>query len=137
MPYRIVAGPIDTAAVRREVEDPGFGAILVFEGVARNEFQGRPVEALEYEAYPEMAIPVLEAIGAEVADRWPGARVSIVHRTGRLAIGATSLVIAVGAPHRPAAYEASRHVLEVLKQRLPVWKKEIYADGEAWKPNAS
>ncbi len=137
MRYGIVDGPIDVGALRALVDAPGHGALLIFEGVARNNFDGRPVHALAYEAYPTMAVPVLEAIGAEVAARWPDTALAIVHRTGRLAIGEASVVIAVGAPHRPAAYEASRYALEALKDRLPVWKKEIYADGEAWKPNAT
>lgn len=137
MQYGIVDGPIDVAALRAQVEGPQHGALLIFEGVARNNFDGRPVVALEYQAYPAMAVPVLEGIGAQVAALWPQVDLAIVHRTGRLAIGEPSMVIAVGAPHRPAAYEASRFALEALKERLPVWKKEIYADGEAWKPNAS
>ena len=136
MRFAIVDTPIDIPALRRLVDAPDQGAILIFEGVARNHFEGRPVLALEYEAYPALALPVLEAIGAEVASRWPGVGLAIHHRTGRLAIGEPSVVIAVGAAHRPAAYEASRHALEVLKERLPVWKKEIYDDGEAWKQNA-
>ena len=137
MRYGITAEVIDVGALRAQVEGPQHGALLIFEGVARNNFEGRPVQALEYEAYPAMAVPVLEGIGADVATRWPEVSLAIVHRTGRLAIGEASVVIAVGAPHRPAAYEASRFALEALKKRLPVWKKEIYADGEAWKPNAS
>ena len=129
-------GPIDVAAVRASVSDDGFGAILVFEGVGRNHFGGRPVTQLEYEAYPELAVPVLEAIAAEIAERWPGVRAALVHRTGVVAIGEPSVVIAVGAPHRAECYEASRHAIEALKERLPVWKKEIYADGAAWKANA-
>jgi len=135
--YGIVQGPIDVAAVRAQVDRPEHGAVLVFEGVARDHFDGRAVQALEYQAYAAMAVPVLQEIGAQVTARWPQVQLAIVHRTGRLEIGEASLVIAVGSPHRPEAYEASRHALEALKERLPVWKKEIYADGEAWKPNAS
>ena len=126
---------IDVEAVRRSVDDPGFGAILVFEGVGRNHFDGRPVEALEYEAYAEMAVPEMRAIAAECAERF-GARVGMVHRTGRVAIGEPSVVIAVGTPHRAACYEASRYAIDQLKVRVQVWKKEIYADGSAWKANA-
>lgn len=133
----IVDQRIDVAAVREAVTDPGMGAILVFEGVARDSFEGKRVVRLEYEAYPEMAVPVLEAIGREVGERWPGARVAVVHRTGSVAIGEPSVVIAVGAPHRAEAYAASRYAIDELKARLPVWKKEIYEDGSAWKANAS
>lgn len=132
----IVDGPIDVAAVRAAVSNPAFGAILVFEGVGRHDFEGRRVVQLAYEAYAEMAVPVLEAIAAEAAARWPGCRVAIVHRTGIVAIGEPSVVIAVGTPHRAECYEASRYAIEALKDRLPVWKKEIYEDGSAWKANA-
>lgn len=130
----LVHGPIDVAAVRAAVSDPGFGAILVFEGVARDHFEGRPVRRLAYEAYPELALPVLDEILAEVAARF-GARAAIVHRLGEVPVTEPTVVIAVGAPHRAEAYEASRYALETLKARLPVWKKEIYADGAAWKAN--
>ena len=94
------------------------------------------MHALEYEAYPELAIPVMVDIEDEVARRWPGARVAMVHRTGLLAIGEASVVIAVATPHRDDAYAASRYAIDALKARVPVWKKEHYADGAAWKENA-
>ena len=125
---------IDVAAVRAAVSDPGFGAILVFEGVGRDHFDGRSVQALEYEAYEAMAVPAMQQIADEAAGRW-GAKVAIVHRTGRVDIGEASVVIAVGTPHRAACYEASRFVIDTLKVRVPIWKKEIYADGHAWKAN--
>ena len=114
------------------MSDPRHGAILVFEGVARDD--GGLVE-LSYEAYPELAVPVMERIGSEATARW-GARVAIVHRTGSVALEEPSLVVAVGTPHRPECYEASRWVLEELKAHLPVWKKEITTDGSEWKANA-
>ncbi|MCB9688879.1 MAG: molybdenum cofactor biosynthesis protein MoaE [Alphaproteobacteria bacterium] len=132
----VVDGAIDVAAVRAAVDAAGHGAILVFEGVARDTFEGRRVLRLEYEAWAEVAEPVLQAIAAESGERWPDARVAVVHRTGVVAIGEPSLVIAVGAPHRPEAFDACRFVLEAVKDRLPVWKKEIYEDGSAWKANA-
>ena len=135
--FAITPDPIEVSAVRAAVSDPGFGAIVVFEGVGRDHFEGRPVVRLEYEAYAEMAVPVLEAIAADAQRRWPGVRVAAVHRTGAVAIGEPSVVTAVGAPHRAAAYEASRFVIDALKERLPVWKKEIYEDGSAWKANAA
>ncbi len=133
--FRVVDGPIDREAVRAAVEDPGFGAILIFEGVARDNFQGRPVRALEYEAYPAMAEAVMAEIGREVAERWPGSKLAIAHRTGRLAVGEASVIIAAGTPHRAACYEASRYAIDALKARVPIWKKEIYRDGARWKPN--
>lgn len=130
----LVDGPIDVAAVRRAVDDPRFGAVLVFEGVGRQDHDGRRVVRLSYEAWPEMAVPVMEQIAREAAQRWP-VRVAMVHRTGDVAIGEPSVVIAVGAPHRAECYEASRFVIDALKARVPVWKKEIYEDGSAWKGN--
>ena len=135
MSFGISAEVLDVAVIRATVEDAGHGALVIFEGVARDHFDGRPVNGLDYEAYPEMALPVMRAIGAEAAERF-GARVAIWHRTGHLEIGETSLVIAVGTPHRAPCYEASRYVIEEVKKRLPVWKKELYSDGEAWKPNS-
>lgn len=127
---------IDPRAVEAAVAWPGAGAVLTFLGVARDNFEGRAVVALEYEAYAEMAVPVMEEIAAELAARWPGARVAMVHRTGRLKIGEASLVISVATPHRAACYAASRYAIDELKARVPVWKKEVYADGAAWKANA-
>jgi molybdopterin synthase catalytic subunit len=128
--------PIDVAAVRAAVDDPGFGAVLVFEGVARDSFDGRAVVRLEYEVYAELAVPVLQAIAAEAGQRWPGTRVALVHRSGVVPVGEPSVVVAVGAPHRAEAYAASRFAIDALKDRLPAWKKEIYEDGSAWKANA-
>ena len=127
--------PIDVAKVRAQVDSAGHGAVLVFEGVVRNHFDQRPVTGLEYEAYPELVDPVMNEILQSADAQWPGVAISVAHRVGSLAVGETSLVIAVGSAHRPPAYEASRFVLESIKDRLPVWKKEIYADGSAWKPN--
>lgn len=133
--FDLTPEPIDVAAVRRAVSDPSCGAILVFEGTARDHFEGRRVVRLEYEAWPDLAVPFMRRIGAEIAERWPGARVAMVHRTGVVPIGEPSVVIAVATPHRAACYEASRYAIEQLKARVPVWKKEIYEDGSAWKAN--
>lgn len=134
MMRRLVGEKIDVAAARRAVDDPGHGAVLVFEGVGRDNVVGPRVRLLAYEAYPELAEPVMHAIADEAERRWP-CRVAIVHRTGEVAMGEASLVIAVGSPHRPECYEASRYVLEQVKERLPVWKKEIRDDGSEWKAN--
>lgn len=132
----IVHDRIDVAAVRAAVDLPSFGAVLLFEGVARDHHEGRRVVHLEYEAYVPMAEAELQKIASEVASRWPEVRLAVVHRTGKVEIGEPSVVIAVGAPHRAEAYEASRYAIDTLKARLPVWKKEIYEDGSAWKANA-
>jgi len=134
---KIIDGPIDVAAVRRAVDDPATGAVLIFEGVGRQDFDGRLVVHLAYEAYPQMAEAVLGEIASEMAARWDGCRVAIVHRTGVVAIGEPSVVIAVATPHRAECYEASRYAIDQLKERVPVWKKEVYEDGSAWKANVS
>lgn len=132
---QVVDGTIDTRAVTDAVRDPAFGAVITFEGVGRNEMGGKPVLELEYEAWPEVAEREMRAIADEVEARWPGSRVAMVHRTGRVAIGEPSVVIAVGAAHRAEAYEASRFAIDELKKRVPVWKKERYEGGESWIAN--
>ena len=134
--YALVDGPIDVPAVRAAVAQDTAGAILVFHGVTRDNFQGREVVELAYEAYGPMAVAELEAIGHEVEARWPGARCAMVHRLGVVPVGEASVVIAVSTPHRAACYEASRYAIDTLKARVPIWKKEIYRDGSAWKANA-
>jgi molybdopterin synthase catalytic subunit len=133
--YRIVDGVIDPREVEAAVLAPTAGAVLTFSGTTRDSFEGRGVLRLSYEAYPEMAEPVMAAIGAEAAARWPGVRVAMAHRTGEVPIGEVSVVIAVSSPHRDACYAASRFAIEALKSRVPVWKKEVYADGAEWKAN--
>ncbi len=124
---------IDVGAVLRVVEAPGTGAAVAFVGTVRDENRGRTVVGMRYEAYPAMAGQELAAIVSEAEARWAGCAVAAVHRTGDLAVGEASVVIAVAAAHRAQAYDASRYVIEAIKERLPVWKKERYADGtEAW-----
>ncbi len=114
------------------------GALLLFVGRVRDHNDGRPVARLRYEAYTEMAERELEAILREAADRCEATRIEAVHRTGTLEIGEASVAIAVASPHRAAAFEASRYVIEEIKKRLPVWKREAYADGsDAWVRAAS
>jgi len=133
--FALREGPLDPEEVRRAVLDPAFGAVLVFVGVTRDRFEGREVTRLSYEAYPEMAVATMSRIGAEISERW-GGRVAIVHRLGEVPVGEASVIIAVGAPHRAECYEASRYAIDALKERAPIWKKEHYADGSAWKANA-
>jgi len=127
---RLTREPIEvTALVGVEGAD---GAVCVFLGLVRNENGGRPVRHLEYEAYEEMALPLMEAIATECRGRWPVTDVRIVHRLGRLEIGEASVAVAVTAPHRAAAFEACRHAIDTLKATVPIWKKEFYADGAVW-----
>jgi molybdopterin synthase catalytic subunit len=132
----VIEERVDVDRVRRSVSHPACGAVLVFEGVGREDFDGHRVVELSYEAWKEAAEVELRAIAGEIAIRWPGARAAIVHRTGIVAIGEASVAIAVAAPHRAACYEASRYAIDELKVRAPIWKKEIYADGSAWKANS-
>ncbi len=128
----ITARKLDMAALIKRVESPGAGAILVFLGVVRDNSKGKPVDHLEYDAYPEMAEMSMRDIIAEIAERWHEARVAMAHRTGKIKIGEPSLIITVSAPHRAEAYAASRYAIERVKAILPVWKKEFASDGEHW-----
>lgn len=128
---RVQTEPIDAAALLADVGADEDGAVLLFVGVVRNHADGRPVRGMHYEAYQEMATAVLREIAEEAARPLGTDRIAVLHRTGDLAIGDVSVAIAVSSPHRAQAYEASRYVIEEIKKRLPVWKKEHYTDGEA------
>lgn len=136
MIVRIVDSAIDISTLRLSVNDPGAGAILVFEGVTRDHFEGRKVVRLEYEAYRPMAEREMQAIIDDAQTQWEGVRIAITHRVGLVPLGETSVGIAVSAPHRDAAYLASRFAIDRLKERVPIWKKEVYSDGSTWKANA-
>jgi len=130
--FKIVEGPIDDLTLEDEVRTDADGAVIVFRGVARRHSRGRDVVHLEYEAYPEMAEKVMAQIGEEIQSRWPISRVAIVHRTGVLEIGQASVMIAVAAPHRGEAFEATSYAIDRLKQIVPIWKKEVWSDGSQW-----
>lgn len=128
----ITRKPLDVGVFVKRVAFPGAGAIIAFAGVVRDNSQGKNVDHLEYEAYPEMAEQSLRDIIAEIHERWVDVRVAIGHRIGKLKIGDASLIIAVAAPHRPEGYAASRYAIERIKAIVPVWKKEFATDGESW-----
>jgi molybdopterin synthase catalytic subunit/molybdopterin converting factor small subunit len=130
--FLLVAGPLDVAAVVHEVEDPEAGAIASFVGTVRRRSRERDVLHLEYEAYEEMAEPMLARLGEELTERHRLCAVAIHHRLGRVEIGQASVVIAVSAPHRSAALDACREAIETLKTSIPLWKKEVYTGGEEW-----
>lgn len=131
--FAVVEGPIDERALRAAVEDPGAGAILTFFGTTRNRTGGRPVEYLEYEAYEPLALRQMEAIAAEIRQRWPEVKgIALVHRVGHLEIGEASIGIAVSTPHRAQAFAACRYAIDRAKETLPVWKKEVWEGGEEW-----
>lgn len=124
--------PIDAAALEAAVAHPAAGALCVFHGVTRNHHLGRAVTHLSYEAYPEMALATMAVIAAELAAAWPGVRLAMTHRLGEVPLGQASVVIAVASAHRAEAFEACRHAIDQLKLRVPIWKKEFWADGSAW-----
>jgi len=129
----VTHAPIDPTSVLARVGHDEDGAQILFLGTVRNHADDRPVTGITYEAYEEMAQPVLAEIAAEAAELLGTDRVAVVHRVGALAVGEHSVAIAASSPHRAQAYEASRYVIEEIKKRLPVWKKEHYADGrEEW-----
>lgn len=130
--FRIVAEPLAVEPVAALVADPGAGAIVTFAGVVRDNARGKGVVALEYEAYAPLAERMLAQIAGELRARWPVLRVAIWHRTGQLGVGETSVVIALSVPHRQEGFAACAHAIERLKEIVPIWKKELYADGATW-----
>jgi molybdopterin synthase catalytic subunit len=113
---------------------PDCGAVVLFSGTIRNHAEGRDgVQHLSYEAYEEQAVVRFEAIGAELRVRWPDVgRVVLLHRTGKLQIGESSVIAIVSTPHRPSAFEAARFAIDALKETAPIWKHEVWADGADW-----
>jgi len=129
----VVRAPLDPAAVLARVGSAEDGAVLLFVGVVRDHAEGGSVTGMRYEAYEEMASAVLAEIAREAAERLGTDRVAVEHRVGALSVGEASVAIAVSSPHRAEAYRASRYVIEEIKKRLPVWKKERYENGrEDW-----
>ena len=131
----LVREPIDLASLLSTAA--GDGAVCLFVGVVRNQNRGRTVLHLEYEAYEDMALPLMIEIAAEARRRWPVTAVRLVHRLGRLEIGDASVAVAVASPHRAEAFAAGRYLIDTLKATVPIWKKEYYADGSAWLEEAA
>ena len=125
----VSSDPIDTAALLARVGSDEDGAALLFIGVVRDHAEGRKVTGMRYDVYAEMATEVLREIALEASIPLGTDRIAVAHRFGELKIGEISVGIAVSSPHRAEAYEASRSVIEEIKKRLPVWKKEHYVDG--------
>jgi MoaE-MoaD fusion protein len=130
--YRVTDQPIDESWVTAMVANPGAGAIVTFAGTVRGTARGRDVVALEYEAYAPAAERTMARIGDEIRERWGIDDVAIIHRTGRLEVGEASVVIAVASAHRAEAFDACRYAIDRIKEIVPIWKKELYADGETW-----
>ncbi|MEX2527473.1 MAG: molybdenum cofactor biosynthesis protein MoaE [Gemmatimonadota bacterium] len=128
---RITDAPLDGEALLARIAHPSHGAQLLFLGVVRDMNEGKEVEGIRYEAFREMAEPVLLSLLRSAQDQWPGVRAGAEHRFGHLHVGEASVMVAVSSPHRAEAYEASRWIMDELKQSLPVWKEELYRDGES------
>jgi molybdopterin synthase catalytic subunit len=138
--YRISPTPISSDEILAQLADPAVGGMATFVGVVRGltDLPGgagnRETLYLEYEAYPEMAERVLAQVGDEVQERWPEVRqVIVVHRVGRLEIGEAAIVIALSASHRRQLFDALHYAIDRIKQIVPIWKKEVWADGAEWK----
>jgi MoaE-MoaD fusion protein len=130
--FELTTEPINVGQVARRVVLPECGATVTLDGYAREWTKGRRTLYLVYEAYDSMALTEMQRLGVEAHKRFEIAHIGIVHRTGRLDIGETSVVIAVSAPHRQAAFQACEWAIKELKRTVPIWKKEVYEDGEEW-----
>jgi molybdopterin converting factor subunit 1 len=124
--------PLEVGSVIDRVSGPGIGGIVSFIGTVRDTSRGHSIRHLEYEAYPEMVEREMQKIAREAAQRWPGTRVAMAHRRGRLEVGEVSVVVAAGAPHRGDAFAAARYSIDALKEQVPIWKKEVTTEGEYW-----
>lgn len=129
---QLLTTPLDAAVCQQWVEAPDKGGLVLFVGTVRNHTQGKEVLRLDFEAYEPMAISEMRKIAMTISERWPGSRIAIHHRVGQLAIGDIAVIIAVGTAHRAAAFAACQYAIDTLKQTVPIWKKEIFADGEVW-----
>jgi molybdopterin synthase catalytic subunit len=130
--FQIVHDILDVRTLAQQLASQSDGAIVTFSGIVRGTNQGKKVLFLEYEAYPEMAAKMMERIGKEIQDTWGLASVRMQHRVGRLNVGETSVVIVVAAPHRDDAFAACQYAINRLKRIVPIWKKEVFEDGEVW-----
>lgn len=129
---QIVRDPIDVSTILKSLRDPAAGAIDIFIGTTRNHSQGKEVLSLEYEAYLPMALEQMNHIAEDAKKKWGIKNISIVHRIGRVEIGESSVVVGVSSVHRKEAFEACRYCIDTLKKVVPIWKKECFADGDAW-----
>ncbi len=130
--FRVSDQPLNIDAVIASVATPSCGAVSTFVGTVRDTNAGRRVRWLEYEAYAPLALRSFEQIAEEALERWPGIHLAIHHRTGRVAIGEPSVVIAAASGHRADAFGASRYAIERIKQITPIWKHEHFEGGDVW-----
>jgi molybdopterin synthase catalytic subunit len=133
IPVAVTTDPLDVDGLIRLVsQGGGHGAVTTFIGVVRDNNLNRRVTHLEYDAYEPLAVKALEQIGGEAVREWPGVRLAVHHRVGRLGIGEASIVIAAASAHRAHAFAACRYVIERVKQIVPIWKHEFFEGGEVW-----
>jgi len=130
--FELTTEPIDVGRVARRVVLPECGATVTLDGYAREWTKGKRTLYLVYEAYDAMAVTEMQRLGVEAHQKFDIAHLGIVHRTGRLEIGETSVVISASAPHRQAAFQACEWAIKELKRTVPIWKKEVFENGEAW-----
>ena len=121
--------PIDPSAILAQVASNDAGAVVLFLGTTREFTKGRQTASLDYECYPQMAEAKLAELEAQAREKWPLVQVSIVHRLGRLGLGEASIAIAVSSPHRQAAFEAGKWLIDSIKEDVPIWKQENWSDG--------
>jgi molybdopterin synthase catalytic subunit len=121
--------PIDPSAILAQVASNDAGAVVLFLGTTREFTKGRQTASLDYECYPQMAETKLAELEVQAREKWPLVHVSIVHRLGRLGLGEASIAIAVSSPHRQAAFEAGKWLIDTIKEDVPIWKQENWADG--------
>ena len=133
----VTSARLDSEALTALVDKKGDGAVVTFAGLVRDHNQGRQVKFLEYEAYEPLAIRALQRIVHEAGQLWPGARVAVHHRLGRLEIGEASIVIVAASPHRADAFAACRYTIERVKQIVPIWKREHFDGGDVWLEGAT
>jgi molybdopterin synthase catalytic subunit len=124
--------PLLVEEVTELVRSESCGAINVFVGTVRNQTKGKEVLRLEFEAYESMALREMAKIAARAAEKWPVEAMAIHHRTGVLGIGEIAVIIAVSTPHRKASFEACEFAIDTLKETVPIWKREVFFDGESW-----
>jgi molybdopterin synthase catalytic subunit len=130
--FAITREVIDSQSFARSMQRPEDGAVVVFEGVVRNNTKGRSTDYLEYECYESMALEQMARIGQEIAAQFAISRIGVIHRLGRLQVGEASVAVVTTAPHRKAAFEAAFEGINRLKREVPIWKKEFFTDGAVW-----
>jgi molybdopterin synthase catalytic subunit len=130
--FLLVREPIEIEAITGKLRDPENGALVVFEGVVRNNANEKKVRFLEYDAYESMALKKIEEIGLQAKEKFDIRDIAVVHRLGHMEIGECSIVIAVASAHRGPAFDACRYAIDTIKKIVPIWKKEFYEDGDVW-----